>query len=157
MTLAMLVRVIYYCVRGSENITLITHCVLPSISCILVVLFIVFCGERIKLTIIPVVMGVIFFMIKAFDFTTVTQTAFCITLYSAVAIIYSFVLYGIIPTKKVLYLLFGLPLIAHVFVEDMVNYVFASPRPPFIEWLPETSVLFIMAGLLLLSLSLERK
>ena len=157
MFFAMIVRVIYYCMTECTLPIFITHCLLPAASCILVVIFIAFCGERIKLTVIPVVMGVVFFMIKAFDFKTVTQKTFCITLYAAIAVIYSLVLYGVIRTKRVLYFLFGLPFLAHVFIEDMVNYVFASPRPPFIQWLPELSVLLIMAGLFFLSFALERK
>ena len=157
MLLAMLVRVGYYCVEGGTVFTLASQCILPAVSCILVVVFVLFCREIVTLTSIPVIMGVIFFIIKAFDFKTVTQTAFCITLYTAVAVIHSLVVFGIIRNKRVLYFLYGLPFLAHVLVEDMVNFVFASPRPPFAMWLPELSVLFIMAGLFFLSLSFVKK
>jgi hypothetical protein len=42
-------------------------------------------------------------------------------------------------------------------VEDLQLYVFAEPPVPYFEWLPEISVLLIMAGLLCVSLGLERR
>ena len=38
----------------------------------------------------------------------------------------------------------------------MQLYVFAEPPVPYFEWLPEISVLLIMAGLLCISMGLER-
>ena len=60
---------------------------------------------------------------------------------------------GRIPTKKLLYPLFGLPLAFHLFVEDVKNYVI--PGAPLHAWLPEISVLMIMASLLCISVALE--
>ena len=62
---------------------------------------------------------------------------------------------GWLPTKKLLYPLFGLPLIYHLLVEDPGKYFFADPPVSVWDWLPELSVLCIMAGLLSLSVSLK--
>ena len=85
------------------------------------------------------------------------HTVLCIILYFAVLVIYSLTVFGIIPTKKLLYPLFGLPLLYHIFVEDMKLYVFAKPTVPFFEWLPEISILMIMGALFSISFSLKRK
>ena len=42
-------------------------------------------------------------------------------------------------------------------VEDMQIYILADPRPPFFEWLPEISVLCIMAALLCVSVAMKKK
>jgi len=42
-------------------------------------------------------------------------------------------------------------------VEDMKLYILAHPPVPFIEWLPEISVLLIMTGLLCLSIGMQKK
>jgi hypothetical protein len=39
----------------------------------------------------------------------------------------------------------------------MKIYVLAKPPVPFVEWLPEISVLLIMAGLLSLSIAMKKK
>jgi hypothetical protein len=78
-------------------------------------------------------------------------------LYTLVLLLYSATVLGFLPSKKLLYPLFGLPLIYHIFVEDMKIYVLAKPPVPFVEWLPEISVLLIMAGLLSLSIAMKKK
>ena len=102
-------------------------------------------------------LGVFFFIVKAFSFESPLHTALCVVLYTAVLVIFSLTLLGVIPTKLLLYPLFGLPLLYHIFVEDMQIYVLAEPPVPFFEWLPEISVLCIMAALLSLSVALEKK
>jgi hypothetical protein len=42
-------------------------------------------------------------------------------------------------------------------VEDTQYYFFASPPVPFVQWLPEMSVLCIMAALLCASIALQRR
>ena len=109
------------------------------------------------MTALPVLMGVVFFMVKAFTFETMTHTVLCLILYTAVLVIYSLTIFGIIRTKYLLYPLFGLPLLYHIFVEDMQIYILAEPPVPFFEWLPEISVLCIMAALLCVSVAMRKK
>ena len=101
--------------------------------------------------------GVVFFIIKAFTFASKLHTILCVILYITVLSLYSATVFGKIKTKKLLYPLFGLPLLYHICVEDMQLYVFAEPVVPYFEWLPEISVLLIMAGLLNVSLGLEER
>ena len=84
-------------------------------------------------------------------------TVLCLCLYALVAVLYTATVTGRVPTQKLLWPLFALPLLYHIFVEDLQLYVFAEPPVPYFEWLPEISVLLIMAGLLCVSLGLERR
>lgn len=98
--------------------------------------------------------GVAFFIIKATTFAPLHRTL-CTILYCAVLIIFSSTLLGYLPTKKLLYPLFGLPLIYHIIVEDTQLYFFADTPVPVWEWMPEMSVLCIMAALLSMSIALK--
>ena len=101
-----------------------------------------------------VVLGVTFFILKAFSFAPWHQ-ALCTLLYLGVLVITLCVLFGILPGKKLLYPLFSLPLAYHIVVEDTQKYFFARPPVPVWQWMPEISVLCIMAGLLCLSFALQ--
>ena len=100
------------------------------------------------------ILGVAFFLIKASTFAPWHQ-ALCSVLYLGVLILFTATLLGYLPTKKLLYPLFGLPLVYHILVEDTQYYFFADPPVPVWYWMPELSVLCIMAGLLCLSVSLK--
>ena len=99
-------------------------------------------------------LGVAFFLIKASTFAPWHQ-ALCSVLYLGVLVLFTATLLGYLPTKKLLYPLFALPLLYHTLVEDTQYYFFADPPVPVWYWMPELSVLCIMAGLLCLSISLE--
>lgn len=116
-----------------------------------------FAVDRIKTaSLISVVLGVAFFIAKATTFAPLHQ-ALCTVLYCAVLVLYSLTVLGYLPTKKLMYPLFGLPLLYHIFVEDTQAYFFAQPPVPVWEWMPEISVLCIMAGLLSLSFAMNTK
>ncbi|MBE6636740.1 MAG: hypothetical protein E7618_02920 [Ruminococcaceae bacterium] len=152
------VRLVYFWGKALTPVLLWVHLVNVVAAALLFAVMILALGERhASLTVIPVAMGVLFFMVKAFTFESLFHTVFCLTLYLAVFVLYTLTVFGILPTKKLLYPLFGLPFLYHLLVEDMINYVFANPQPPLFEWLPEISVLLIMAGLFSLSIALEPK
>lgn len=93
-----------------------------------------------------VVLGVLFFVLKAADFAPLHR-ALCTLLYLAVLMLYLLTALGALPTRRLLFPLFGLPLLYHIFVEDTQTYFFADPPVPVFDWLPELSVLCIMAAL----------
>ncbi len=107
---------------------------------------------------VSVVGGVAFFLLKAFSFAPLHQLL-CTILYLAVLVLYLLTVFGFLHTEKLLYPLFGLPLLYHLFVEDTRLYVFADPPVPKWDWMPEISVLCIMAALLSQSFAMrvERK
>lgn len=158
MVLCAAIRIYYFAVVGFSLTEFFVHIILPVSAAVIFIAVVLFGGrEHTHLTVFPVILGVAFFIIKATTFDSIIHTVLCIILYITVLCLYSLTVLGVIPTKKLLYPLFSLPLIYHIFVEDMRLYVFAVPPVPFIHWLPEISVLCIMAALLCVSVAFKKK
>ncbi len=158
MAASAIIRGIYYSVTPMTALVLWVHFVNVIAAAVVFGVAVIFFGEKCpQLTAVSVLMGVVFFMVKAFTFETMTHTVLCLILYTAVLVLYSLTIFGIIRTKYLLYPLFGLPLLYHIFVEDMQIYILADPQPPFFEWLPEISVLCIMAALLCVSVAMKKR
>ncbi len=156
MLLSSALRLVYYVREPFPFGVLLLHLVLPLGAAAAFICAVAFFGHVSALpTAAGVLLGVVFFALKAQDFAPLHQIL-CTILYLGVAVIYTLTVLGVIPTKRLLYPLFGLPLLYHVFVEDTQYYFFADPPVPFVEWLPEMSVLCIMAALLCASLGLRR-
>ena len=154
MAASALLRLLYYLPRQMDLFTLLVQLLLPVLAACAFLTGMALGGSRAKVGVLTaLVLGVAFFLIKATTFTPLHQ-ALCTLLYLAVLVLFSATLLGFLPTKKLLYPLFGLPLLFHIFVEDPGKYFFAEPPVPVWDWLPEISVLCIMAGLLSLSVSL---
>ena len=152
------IRITYYAIRGASALELLVYLALPVAAALWLVAVILLWGrEHIEWSVASVLAGVVFFIVKATTFASPLHTGLCIVLYLGVLVLFSLTVLGVIPTKKLLYPLFALPLLYHIFVEDMQLYVFADPRPPVLEWLPEISVLCIMGALLACSVALEKK
>ena len=152
------IRCTYYAIQGTTLGEAAIYLALPVAAALWLILTVLrFGNDHVERAIPSVVAGVVFFIVKAFTFASPVHTGLCITLYLAVLVLFSLTVLGVIPTKKLLYPLFALPLLYHIFVEDMQLYVFADPRPPVLEWLPEISVLCIMGALLAFSIALEKK
>lgn len=131
--------------------------VLPILCNLLFIVLVLYVGRRFfSLTFIPVILGVMFFIIKAFGFDSILHTILCICLYLAVAFIYTATVFGVIRTKWLLAPLFGLPLIVHIYLDrDMI-----APKGQTValaELLPEISVLCIMAALLCICVAMKRR
>ena len=156
LALAVAIRCVYYGVHGGTVGHLTVHLLLPILAAV-TIFTVVLRKAPAEYTALGVLFGVVFFMIKAFTFASKLHTFLCLILYLLVLLLYSATVFGLLPTKKLLYPLFGLPLLYHIFVEDMKLYVFAQPPVPYFEWLPEISVLLIMAGLLCISFGLEKR
>ncbi len=158
MLAAALIRIIYFWGREAAAFELFIHLYLVLAASIVFCLTVLFLGKKApELTSLSVLLGVIFFSVKAFTFESKIHTYLCLLLYAAVLLLYSMTIFGIIKTKKLLYPLFLLPLLYHIFVEDMQVYILARPMPPFIQWLPEVSVLCIMAALLSVSFAIRER
>lgn len=131
---------------------------LPILCNILFAVIVIYAGRRFfSLTFIPVMLGVMFFIIKAFGFDSILHTVLCICLYLAVAFIYTATVFGVIRTKWLLAPLFGLPLTVHIFVLDKDMFAPSGTAVQLNEWLPEMSVLCIMAALLCICFAMKRR
>lgn len=153
------VRVIYYGRVEAAQSELLVHLGLPLLSAVIFFVTVQFFSRKyLAATAVSVLLGVVFFVFRIFALkVTPIHTVLCICLYTLVLTLFTLTIFGAIPTKKLLYPLFGLPLLYHIFVEDMEKYVLADPPVPFVQWLPEISVLLIMAGLLCLSIAMKKR
>ena len=147
MAAAALIRMAYYIPAEKTLWEFCVHLFLPVIAAVHFIIGVLWEGDRFRIPcILSVLEGVVFFVLKAFGFSPVHQIL-CTVLYGTVMILYTVTVMGYLPTKKLLYPLFGLPFLYHIVVEDTQYYFFADPPVPVWEWLPEISVLCIMAAL----------
>ncbi len=161
MSAAVLIRALYYSFFYNDSFTPLTfavYVILPILAGFLLVLSNTLkIKSAIALANTAVVLGVVFFALKAvLDFTPLHRNL-CLLLYTAVLIFYTLSVNGVIPTKKLLYPLFSLPIIYHIFVEDLPTLLSEDCTIPLIDWLPEVTVILIMTSLLLQSVGFKEK
>ena len=131
---------------------------LPIAAGLLFILLVLLLGKHaLWTTSLPVLMGVVFFVIKSLTFESRLHTVLCILLYLTVAVLYVLTVFGVIRTKWLLIPLFGLPFLYHVFVEDLAALRDTAHPVTFAAGLQEISVLCIMLALLFLSIGIRRK
>lgn len=130
---------------------------LPIGSALLLMAFIWLFGRRaLWLSFIPVILGAVFFIIKSLSFESTVHTVLCILLYSAVIALYTGTVFGVIRTRWILVLLFGLPFLYHIFIEDLPALRDTANPVSFSGGMQEMSVLCIMLGLFCLSFSMKK-
>ncbi|MBO5555958.1 MAG: hypothetical protein J5927_02120, partial [Oscillospiraceae bacterium] len=132
----------------SNQYLMITQIALPVVAGLVFILFLLVFG-RIALwtTFLPVLLGVAFFILKAFTFESTVQTVLCVLLYVAVALLYTGTVFTLIRTKWLLVPLFALPFLYHVFVEDLRAMQDTANPVTFAAGMLEMSVLCIMLSL----------
>ncbi len=148
------VRIIAYHMYGVPNTAMFVFQILLSVfSMGLYVLLLFACGPtRIYRTAIPVIIGCVCFAYRATTFT-LWHHLLCWLLYLVVAVLYTRTISGRTKTKLWAVLVFLLPLLFHIFVEDALIYHYSRLD----QWLPELPVLGIMASVLCLLLALKRR
>lgn len=149
------VRIVFY--AGETQIPgsiLAFQILLPLAANVLFALLLLTSGrDQVYRTAVPVWLGCVFFAVKAAGFDSLLHTVLCLLLYALVAVLYTATVTGRVPTQVLLYPLFGLPLLYHIFIEDPVKLRGADLR----GWLLEISVLLCMASMLSASAALRRK
>ena len=135
-----------------------TQIALPVLCNVLFIIIVLYMGKRLfSLTFIPVLLGVVFFIIKALGFDSIIHTILCILLYLLVAMLYTGTVFGVIRTKWLLVPLFGLPFLYHILVEDRNTLLANENAMSLAEWLPEISVLCIMLALLFITFAMKKR
>ena len=135
-----------------------TQIALPVLCNVLFIIIVLYMGKRLfSLTFIPVLLGVVFFIIKALGFDSIIHTLLCILLYLLVAMLYTGTVFGVIRTKWLLVPLFGLPFLYHILVEDRNTLLANENAMSLTEWLPEISVLCIMLALLFITFAMKKR
>lgn len=135
-----------------------TQIALPVLSGLLFILAVLLLG-RVALwsTVLPVLLGVVFFIIKAMGFESWLHMVLCILLYLLVAVLYTGTVFGLIQTKLLLLPLFALPFAYHVAVEDLPALMDTANPVSFAAGMQEMSVLSIMLSLFFISLAMKKK
>ena len=154
MVCSAVVRIVWAC--GEEAVsrpTLWLQILLPIAANLMFALTLLGSGrDRLYRTAVAVWLGCVFFAVKAFTFQSVVHTVLCLCLYALVAVLYTATVTGRVPSQVPLRFLFGLPLLYHIVVEDLMG----KRGWPVHDWLPEVSVLLCMASLLCCSLGMRR-
>ncbi len=157
MALAIVFRIIGCWGLWTDEFYAVTQILLPIASGLLLILFVALLGRRaLFLTSLPVLMGVVFFILKSLGFESVLHTVLCIVLYVAVAVLYVATVFALIRTKWLLVPLFGLPFLYHIFVEDLAALRDTAHPVSFAAGMQEMSVLCIMLSLFFLSLAMRK-
>ncbi|MCI8524718.1 MAG: hypothetical protein HFF17_02095 [Oscillospiraceae bacterium] len=155
MILAMALRLIWWIgwSRDWEAGMWVTQALLPMLSCLLFIAALQRFGlTALWTTFIPVMLGVLFFILKADSFVW-WHRLLCTLLYLVVAVLYGLAVFGL-PIRALLIPLFALPLAFHLLVENLAIHKAAYSAA---EWLQEGSVLCIMAALLCTALAMKRQ
>lgn len=142
----------------SEPYFAVTQIALPIAAALLFILLLMLVGRYAAwLTVLPVLMGVAFFILKSLTFTSWLHTVLCILLYLMVAVLYTATVFGLIRTKWLLVPLFALPFLYHIFVEDLTALRDTANPVSFAAGMQEMSVLCIMLALLFTALAMKKK
>ena len=158
MALSAVFRIVGCWGKWDEPFFAATQIALPLMCNILFILCLVLLGKKaLWLTVVPVILGVVFFIIKSFTFDSWLHTILCILLYLLVAVLYTGTVFGIIRTKWLLVPLFGLPFLYHIFVEDLAALRDSANPVTLSAGLQEISVLCVMLALLFTAIAMKKK
>lgn len=138
---------------GGENgvYFVLSQIVLPLTANLL--FFLCLLLDRPRLSSVPVGLGVLFFVLKSLTFESLLHTLLCIALYCTVLLIWMLTVFGALKKRVFAFLVFALPLAEHIAsdISELANGADIS------GYLPELSVLCIMASLAVAALSTQKR
>lgn len=135
-----------------------TQIALPIVCNLLFIVIVLYLGKKLfSMTAIPVLLGVVFFIVKSLSDGGVLHTAICILVCLLAAMVYTGTVFGVIRTKWLLVPMFALPLAYHIFVLDRNTLLANEHAMSLADWLPEISVLCIMLALLLITFAMKKR
>ena len=144
--------------QWTDKFFVITQILLPIGSALLFVLILRFLGDKaLSLTILPVLAGAAFFVIRALGFENMLQAVLCIALCVLVVVLYMLTVIGVIRTKWILASLFAAALGYRVFVEDLMALRDTENPVLFAEGMLELSLICILLGLMFTALALKKR
>ena len=131
---------------------------LPIFCCLLMTLCIILFGRKgFFLSVIPVMLGVVFFVWKALYYPSWLNTVICVVYNLAVAVIYTGTVFGWIPTKWLLVPMFALPFLYRVSVIDIPALSNKAEPVLFSTGMQELSILGILAGMFCAVMALRKR
>jgi len=164
LVLSAILRIIYYTGVNVLSGEIWMQCVLPVCTCILLtIMLFTSAGDRLYRTSVPVLLGCVFFAVKAVGFSPVHRIL-CWCLYLAVAgLYYVTVQYGL--CKWILGGVITCAMAYHIVVEDLKNHAYRElytaalrgDRTADWHFMAELTVLLVMAALLLMITAMKRQ
>ena len=141
-----------------DRVECIMLLVLPVCCCVLMALCVLLLGKKgFFLSIIPVLLGVVFFVYKALSFDNWVQTVLCILLYLVIAVVYIATVFGWIHTKWLLPPLFGLPFLYHIIMVDIPALSNTAAPVTLADGMKEMSILGILLAMFCVSMALKKR
>ena len=130
---------------------------LPIVCNIAFAAIILYCGEKhFSLTLIPVLMGVVFFIVKATDMKVFPMLV-CVIVSVLAGVIYFATVFGIVKTKWPLTAVFGVPLLYQLIFRDGATLLVKENSMTMDEFIPELSILCILISLLLVVFAMQKR
>ena len=133
---------------------------LPVLSALLMILAILKCGRRaLWLSVFPICIGVLGFAFKLVldpRGTGLLHHISAAVLYLLFIVLWLLTVLYVIKTKWVLAILFLLPLLKHLFINDLPVLLGTVPAVSLSTWLKEFSMLSFMLALFFCALSFEK-
>ncbi|MGI5976113.1 MAG: hypothetical protein ACOX68_00235 [Candidatus Limivicinus sp.] len=158
MVLSIVCRVIGSWGHWDDSMFLYVHILFPIVCSLLFIAFLYFLGERsLWLTSIPVILGTVFFIIRAVQMGGLLHISMSILFYMLMALLYVATVLGIVRTKWVLVTVLGLLFIYQVAVEDISVFRSSAESLLFSDGMQRLSVRCVMLGLFFTSLAIKRR
>ena len=159
--LAVPFRLLGYADKITEPLYGVSQVLLPVLCSVLMIAVMIKKGrDAFRLSVIPVALGVISFMVKLFiDPRSVSflHHAAAIVLYLAVIVLWYLTVRYVIRTKWVLVILFILPFFKHILMDDLPIFLGKAPMIPADMWFKEISMLLTMVVLSLCAAAFQKK
>lgn len=134
-----------------------TQIALPLCCNLLFILCLLLFGKRaFALTCVPLLAGIVFFIIKAFTFDSLVHTVLCLVLYIGISVLYVLAVFGSVRIKYLLAPIFGAVFLYHVFVEDLAALRDTANPVTLSAGMQEMSVLCIILAMFFVSLAMKR-
>ena len=154
MALAIVFRLIGSIGRWEDTRYLLTQVALPVFSGLLFLLCLLFLGKKaFWSTVIPVVLGVVFFIFRIMGVENEWQMVGCIVLYVVLAVLYA-MSFSIPKLKWALAGILALAFLYHV-IEDIPELMNLENPVSFVDGMQEMSVLGVMLSLFCVSIAMR--
>lgn len=132
--------------------------ILPVAACVLFAVVALYMGKKLFfLSFIPVLLGAVFFVVRAFSYDSWIHTILSVVISIIAAFIYTGTVFGGIRTKWLLLPLFGLPLAYDIGIEYRATILARQGAMPLGEFLPELSALCMMAALFFICFAMKKR
>jgi len=145
--------------KWQDHLYVLTQVVLMDLSALLLIIYILFfCEKPLWLSSIPLLLAVVSLMFKLFlnpRFQGALHHVLTILFYSVLLTVWILTTTGVLPTKWILAALIGLPLLIHIFGEDLPVWIGKAAPISYVRWMQEGALLSVMVGMIFFILAMK--